>query len=125
MKALAILALIFAALAIFIPVGGIYLAMLCSIMALIAFRSLPSLAGIAFGINIINTAFLSPSIVIMDMHASGVFDPGILPVSMTTKSRSDDIYWYFVSYHLIMLSFAIIWYLARGRPTQSNEKPSF
>ena len=59
MKALAIIALVFAGLSIFIPVGGVFLAMLCGVFALISFRSQTTLSGITFGINIINTAFLS------------------------------------------------------------------
>ncbi len=67
MKALAIVALVFGGLSIFIPIGGVFIAMLCTVMALIAFRSQTTLAGRTFGINIINTAFLSPSIVMSDM----------------------------------------------------------
>jgi len=70
MKPLAIIALIFAALSIFIPVGGVFIAMICSVLALISFRSQPTLAGVTFGIDIINTAFLSPSIMLADATSS-------------------------------------------------------
>jgi len=70
MKAMAITALVFAALSILIPVGGVFIAMLCSVLAWLSFRSQPTLSGITFGINIINTAFLSPSLVMSDMLAS-------------------------------------------------------
>ncbi len=71
MKALAIIALVFAGLSIFIPVVGVFIAIVCSVLALISFRSQPTLSGITFGINIINTAFLSPSIVLSDAASSG------------------------------------------------------
>lgn len=62
MKALAIIALIFASISILVPVIGVYLALLCSLLALIAFCWQPTLSGITIGMNIISTTFLSPSV---------------------------------------------------------------
>ena len=99
MKALAIVALVFGALSIFIPVGGVLLAMLCSLMAMISFRSQPTLSGITFGINTINTAFLSPSIMLSDVASSGAF----------------------VGFHLMLLAVALVWRLAFGAPKKAVE----
>jgi len=119
MKALSIVSLVFAGLSIFIPVGGVFIAMLCSAMALIAFRSQPTLAGITFGINIINTAFLSPSIVMSDMQASGALDLGTAAAT-TPQMESGDIYWVYVGFHLVLFAIAIVWRLIRGAPKQAE-----
>lgn len=124
MKALAIVALVFGGLSIFIPVGGVFIAMLCSVMALIAFRSQATLAGITFGINIINTAFLSPSIVMSDMQASGVLDLGTAAATTTQQMESGDIYWVYVGFHLVLFAIAILWRLVRGAPKQTAESPA-
>ena len=104
MKAIAILALIFASLSIFIPVGGLDIAAFCSVLALISFRSQPTLSGITFGLNIISTAFLSPSLVLIDMSSSDL-EPG-------------EIYWFYVGFHVVFLVVALIWRLVRGAPKQ-------
>jgi len=104
MKAIAILALVFASLSMVIPVGGIFIAMVCSILALISFRSQTTLSGIAFGLNIISTAFLSPIIVLSDVTSSDAA-PG-------------EIYWFYVGFHLVLLALALIWRLVRGAPEQ-------
>jgi len=122
MKALAIVALIFAALSIVIPVAGIYIPLLCSLMALIAFRSQTTLAGVAFGINIINTAFLSPILIITDMHASGELD--INNSALTATKESGELYWSFLGIHLFLFAVAIIWRLVRGAPKQVNKNPT-
>jgi len=62
MKALGITAMIFAIIAIFIPIAGPYLTLICALLA--AFAAGP---GLTFGIvaillNILNLAFLSPSL---------------------------------------------------------------
>ena len=121
MKALAIVALVFAGLSIFIPVVGVFIAMLCSLMALIAFRSQSTLAGITFGINIINTVFLSPSIVMSDMQASGALDLGTAAAATQPQMESGDIYWVYVGFHLVFFTIAIIWRLVRGAPKQAVE----
>ena len=102
MKAIAILALVFASLSIFIPVGGVFIAMFCSVLALISFRSQPTLSGIAFGLNIISTAFLSPSIVLTDVSSS--------------ETAPGEIYWFYVGFHLVFLALALIWRIVRGAP---------
>ena len=104
MKAIAILALVFASLSIFVPVVGLFIAMLCSVLALIAFRTEPTLAGIAFGINIISTAFLSPMIVLTDVSS--------------TDTAPGEIYWAYVGFHLVLFAIAVIWRLIRGAPKQ-------
>lgn len=115
MKALAIVALVFGALSIFIPVGGVFIAMLCSVLALIAFRSQPTLAGITFGINIINTAFLSPSIMISDAVSSGQLDLGVAAME-SEPTAAGSVYWAYVLFHVFLLVVAGIWRLVRGEP---------
>ena len=104
MKALAIVALIFSAISVFIPVGGVYLALLCSVFALASFRAQPTLAGIAFGINIISTAFLSPTLM---LAASGV-------ASSRADSSLEGLYFFFVGFHVVLLAAAIGWRVIRG-----------
>jgi len=111
MKALSIVALLFAALSIFVPVAGIFIAMLCSVLAMISFRSQPTLSGITFGINIISTAFLSPTIIMSDMSASGNLDLGN---TTTIATESGDIYWFYVGFHSVIFAITIIWRLIRG-----------
>jgi len=106
MKAIAILALVFASLSIFIPVGGVFLAMFCSVLALISFRSQPTLSGIAFGLNIISTAFLSPML--------------FLAEETSTDTAPGEIYWFYVGFHLVLFALAVIWRLIRGAPRQAR-----
>ena len=116
MKATAIVAMIFAIIAIFIPVGGVFLAMFCSVLALISFRGEPTFAGVAFGVNIINTAFLSPSIVMTDFILS----------TETTNSpaatEGGDVYWFYVGFHVVLLILAIIYKVMKGTPDKPGEK---
>lgn len=116
MKALSIVALVFGALSIFIPVGGVFIAILCSVMAMISFRSQPTLSGITFGINIINTAFLSPSIMLSDAMSSGALDLGTATTTAPTEAGS--IYWFYVGFHLVLFAAAVVWRLMRGAPKQ-------
>ena len=122
MQALAIVALVFASLSIFIPIGGVFMALLCSVMALIAFRSQTTLSGITFGINIISTAFLSPYLVMTDMQASGDLNLGATASTATQQMERGDIYWVFVGFHLVLFTIAIIWRFTRGAPKQVDEK---
>lgn len=96
MKALAIVALVFAALSIFIPLGGVFIAMLCSVLALITFYKYATLSGITFGLNIISTAFLTPSIAITaaSMHQNGENGIGL--------------YWFYVGFHIVLFIAAVI-----------------
>jgi hypothetical protein len=104
MKAIAIIALIFGALSIIIPVGGIFIAMLCSFMAMVSFRSQPTISGVTFGITILSTAFLSPMLLVSEANAS---EPG-------------EIYWFYVGFHLVLFGIALFWRLIRGPVRQSN-----
>lgn len=114
MKALAIVALVFSALSIFIPVGGVFIALLCSVLALIAFRSEHTLAGITFGINIINTAFLSPSIMLSDAISSNQS----IDSAATAATHPGEVYWAYVGFHLLVFVAAMLWRLMRGKPKQ-------
>ena len=118
MKAIAIIALIFGSLSIFIPIGGVFIAMLCSVMAMISFRSQPTLSGITFGINIINTAFLSPSIMLSDAASSGAIDLGATSTSAPTESG--EIYWFYVGFHVALFIIALVWRLIRGAVKQPS-----
>ncbi len=108
MKAIAIVGLVFAGISIFVPVGGVFLAMFCSVLALISFRSEPTLSGVAFGLNIINTAFLSPSIILSDASASGA-----LGNSFEQTAESGDIYWSYVGFHLFLFVLAVLYKIIR------------
>ncbi len=119
MKALAIVALVFACLSIFIPVGGVFIAMICSILALISFRSQPTLSGITFGIDIINTAFLSPSIVVSDAISSSEEAKQLLD-STSQTTDSGDVYMIYVGFHIILLITALLWRLFRGAPKKKS-----
>ena len=95
MRALSIVALVVAAISFFIPIGGVFLAILASLMALISFRSESTLSGIAIGLNLINTAFFSPSIVI----AEGANQAG---------GGEGSIYFVYVGIHVVALIIGII-----------------
>lgn len=96
MKALSIIALIFAIISIFVPVVGLFIAMGCSVLALISFRGQPTIAGITFGVNIISTAFLSPSLVIAS-SAQGANGVGT--------------YGFYVGFHVIAMLIAFIYFI--------------
>ena len=116
MKATAIVALVFAGLSIFIPIGGVFIAMLCSVMALITFRSQPTLSGITFGINIINTAFLSPSIYAADFleaDKTAAVRGGFIEGEVSTEQY--EIVATYIGFHLILFIGAIMWRLIRGK----------
>jgi hypothetical protein len=109
MKAIAILALVFASVSIFVPVVGVFIAMLCSVLALISFRAQPTLSGIAFGLNIISTAFLSPMIFLADANS--------------TDTAPGDIYLFYVGFHVALLLLAVTWRLIRGAPKEHRSAP--
>lgn len=110
MKALAIIALIFSALSIIIPGVGIFLAMLCSIIALISFRSQPTLSGITFGLNIISTIFLSPMLLVAEaMNSSGV-----TTASTRMSGNPGEIMSFYVGFHVVLLAAAVLWTILRG-----------
>lgn len=104
MKALAIIALIFSALSVFIPFVGIFLAMLCSILALITFKNATTISGITFGINIVSTAFLSPTIIAAEaLNSLGVHS------SQSHELTSGTIYMMYVGFHVVLLGAALAW----------------
>lgn len=113
MKALAIIALVFAGLSIIVPVVGVFLAMLCSVLALIAFRSQPTLAGVTFGLNIVSTAFLSPSLLVAEAVSSSATTE---MASAATTSTPGSIYLFYVGFHVVLFAVAIVWRLLRGAP---------
>ena len=119
MKALSIVALVFASLSIFIPVGGIFIALLCSVFALISFRSQPVLSGITFGINIINTAFLTPSLILADAAGSGAFDD-LGAASAGAPTESGELYFFYVGFHVGAFAISIIWRLIRGKVEETS-----
>ena len=65
--------------------------MLASLLALISFRSQATLSGVAIGLNIINTAFFSPSLLL----AEGV--------NQVDGGAAGELYWAYVGFHLVIL----------------------
>jgi len=65
MKALGIIAMIFAIVAIFVPVLGPYLTIVCALLAAFAGGAGLTYGAVAIGVNILNVALLSPSLWIM------------------------------------------------------------
>ena len=65
MKALGIIAMIFAIVAIFVPVLGPYLTIVCALLAAFAGGHGLTYGAVAIGLNILNVAFLSPSLWIL------------------------------------------------------------
>ncbi len=121
MKATAIVALVFACLSIFIPVGGVFIAMLCSVMVLITFRSQPTLSGITFGINILNTAFLSPSIYMADFleaDKTAAVRKGLVEGEVSTEQY--EIIAVYIGFHLVLFLIAILWRLFRGKNVEEK-----
>lgn len=106
MKALAIVALVFSSISMFVPVLGIFIAMLCSLMAMIAFRSQSTLAGVTFGLNIISTAFLSPSIIVSSE----------ITAASLQQTESSDVYLFYVGFHAALFVIAVMWRLMLGSP---------
>ena len=73
MKALGIVAIVVASISIVIPVfGATYLPIIAGIMAVIAVREEHVLAFVALGINVVNVAFLSASIRLVDAACDSV-----------------------------------------------------
>ena len=64
MKALAITALVLTGISFIIPIFGVYISLFTSLLALISFRAEATLSGITIGLNLVKTAFLSPSLVV-------------------------------------------------------------
>ena len=94
MSTLSIVALVSGTLSIFMPMGGIFIAMLSSLMAMMAFRSQPTLATITFGINIINASFLSSNLA-------------------TRETSFGDAYLLLIAFHVVFLLVGIVWRLSK------------
>ena len=62
MKALGIIAMIFAIICIFVPVGGPYLTVIAGGLAAFAVKEGLTFAAVAIGVNLLNLIFLSPSL---------------------------------------------------------------
>lgn len=117
MKAIAIIALIFGAISILLPVVGVFLAMICSALAMISFRSQPTLAGVTFGLNILSTAFLSPSIVVAEVFNASSSPHGQAAMRQD-QSTAGSIYLFYIGFHVVLLLAAIAWRLLRGPAKQ-------
>ena len=66
--------------------------MLASLLAVISFRSEATLSGVAIGLNIINTAFFTPTLLI----AEGV--------NQVDGGAAGELYWAYVGFHLVLLA---------------------
>ncbi len=106
MKALAIIAIVLAGLAFFIPLVGIWAAALSSVMGLIAFRSQPTLGGVAIGLNLLDTAFFTPALLI----AEGM--------NQAENGSAGAVYWSWVGFHVVLLVVGII--LAKTKKSDSE-----
>tara|TARA_Y100000992_G_C21192311_1_gene456201 strand:+ start:588 stop:920 length:333 start_codon:yes stop_codon:yes gene_type:complete len=93
MKALSIVAVVLAGISFIIPVVGVFTAIFASVLALISFRSQATLSGIAIGLNLINTAFFSPSLLIAE--AGNMMENG--------ESAVGTIYWTYIGIHVVAL----------------------
>ncbi len=72
MKALGIIAIVVASIAIVIPVfGATWIPIIAGVMALIAVRAEHVLSFVALGINLVNVAFLSGSLKLADDFCAG------------------------------------------------------
>ena len=98
MKALGIIAIVIAGLSFFIPIYGVFTAILSTAMALLAFRSESTLAGVAIGLNLLDTAFFSPSLMIADIVNTG----------MEGAESAGDLYAVYVGIHFVALVVGII-----------------
>lgn len=98
MKAISIVALVVAALSFFIPVFGVFTAMAASLLAVISFRWEATLSGIAVGLNIVNTAFFTPSLLLSSMDMSDEFG----------SEGAGELYYFYVGFHVVLLIIGII-----------------
>ena len=119
MKGLAIIALIFAAVSLIIPHVGKEIAILCSIFAIISFRSETNIGATTFGINIINTAFLTPSLLSVerDETLSSIDFNQVLSIDPTIldfETYSWEFYFFYLGIHVVLFFIAVIWRLIRG-----------
>lgn len=96
MKALAITALVITGISFIIPVFGVFISLFTSVLALISFRSEATLSGITVGLNLVKTAFLSPSIAIAAVAAEG------------TDGSGGSLYAFYVGWHVVALVLGIV-----------------
>ena len=99
MKAISIVALVVAALSFFIPVFGVFTAMAASLLAVISFRWEATLSGIAVGLNIVNTAFFTPSLLLSSMDVAG---------DVLGSEGPGEMYYFYVGFHVVLLVIGII-----------------
>ncbi|MDB3950370.1 hypothetical protein N9403_01900 [Gammaproteobacteria bacterium] len=92
MKAISIVAIVLAGISFIIPGFGVFSAMFASLLAVISFRSEATLSGVAIGLNIINTAFFTPTLLI----AEGL--------NQVDGQAAGQLYWTYVGFHLVLLA---------------------
>jgi len=98
MKALAITALVITGISFIIPVYGVFISLLTSVLALISFRWEATLSGITVAINLVKTAFLSPSLIVS----------AALVAEDSTQEAGESLYGFYVGWHVVILIIGII-----------------
>jgi hypothetical protein len=106
MKAIAIVALIFSCAAMVMPAGGAFLAVLISGLAFVSFRDEPTIAGTAFGVNIINTLSLNPDFVAFFVGMGERF---------VAAGNPQSVYLSMIALQVLLLSLAICFKLIKDR----------
>ena len=116
MKALSIVAVVFAGVSFIIPWYSIYLTIIVGIMALIAVREEPALSFVAMGLNILNTAFLTGSLWLRDAIKCGVASADSVLQGSLPDSCAATTYWTHVSIHLVILVLGIaLFYMNKSK----------
>tara|TARA_Y100001935_G_scaffold128980_1_gene106959 strand:- start:662 stop:1021 length:360 start_codon:yes stop_codon:yes gene_type:complete len=107
MKALAITALVITGVSFVIPVFGVFISLFTSVLALISFRWEATLSGITVGINLVKTAFLSPSLVVA---AAAVASDEITSGESIEAAGATgaSLYYFYVGWHVVILVIGII-----------------
>ena len=90
--------------------------MLSSVLALVSFRSQLGLSGAAFLINMVNTAFLSPSFFIQTVASEAKGTADTLPNLFGVIDAALFKYWLFVGFHVALFITANAWRLKKGAP---------
>lgn len=103
MKAPAILVLVLSALSIFIPVGGVLLAIACGGLVVLGFRSQPTLSGLVFGLDIGNAAHSSPSLMLAGAAEGN-----------SAVAQSPNTYGVVLLTHFVLFAVAVLWRMVRG-----------
>jgi len=102
MKAIAIIGLVAAGISTFIPLVGVFIAILASILAVISFKSETTISAITLGLNIITTAFLTPSLLVLDAAvAVNSVEAGVVP------DGKPMLYFVYVGIHIVALAIAV------------------